>query len=153
MTSHIRVQRICGHCGDEFTAKTTVTQYYGEACGKRAYKARLRKAKIKHSEAETITIRNKPLAEIQAKEFLSITETCVLLGLSRRTVFRLLQGGRIPAAKFGRRTIIKRANLEALFGTNAVEGVKDDESIAQREKDFRRAQEPVSRLLSAGHTV
>ncbi|MBA3766826.1 MAG: helix-turn-helix domain-containing protein [Acidobacteria bacterium] len=153
MTSHIRVQRVCNHCGDEFTAKTTVTQYCGDVCAKQAYKARSRQAKIEHSEAETTTIRNKPLAEIQAKEFLSVTETCALLGLSRRTVFRLLQSGRIPAVKFGRRTIIKRANLEALFGSSVVEGVKADESVTQREKDFRRAQEPVSGLLSASHTA
>ena len=116
MTSHIRVQRICRQCGSEFTAKTTFTQYCGDVCAKRAYKVRSRQAKIEHSEAETTAIRNKPLAELQAKEFLSIAETCALLGLSRRTVFRLLQSGRIPSAKFGRRTIIKRASLEALFG-------------------------------------
>ena len=153
MTSHIRVQRVCNHCGADFTAKTTVTQYCCGVCAKHAYKGRVRQAKINHSEAETTATRNKPLAEIQAKEFLSIAETCALLGLSRRTVFRLLQSGRIPAAKFGRRTIIKRANLEALFGSSVAGEVNDDESISQREKDFRRAQEPVSGLLSAGHTA
>src|SRR5215216_1177054 len=105
MTSHIRVQRICNHCGDEFTAKTTVTQYCGDRCAKLAYKVRSRQAKIEQSEVEIEAIRKEPLAMLQAKEFLSIAETCALLGLSRRTVFRLLQSGRIPAAKFGRRTI------------------------------------------------
>jgi excisionase family DNA binding protein len=115
MNTKIRVQRICQHCGNEFTAKTTVTQYCGDVCAKRGYKARLRQAKIKRSEAETQVSRNKPLAELQEKEFLSITETCTLLGLSRRTAFRLMQSGRIPAVKLGRRTIIKRASLEAIF--------------------------------------
>jgi len=54
------------------------------------------------------------MAELQEKAFLSIAETCALLGLSRRTAFRLMQSGRIPAVKLGRRTIIKRASLEAL---------------------------------------
>jgi len=114
MTSHIRVQRICQHCGNEFTAKTTVTQYCGDGCAKRAYKARSRLAKIEHSEAETKAIRNEPLAEIQAKDFLSIAETCGLLGISQRTIFRLLRAGKIPSAKLGRRTIIKRNSLEKL---------------------------------------
>ena len=153
MTSHIRVKRICKHCGDEFTARTTVTQYCGDVCAKYAYKARSRQAKIEQSEAETTATRNKPLIEIQAKEFLSITETCALLGLSRRTVFRLLQSGRIPAARFGRRTIIKRADLETLFSSNGTEGIKVHESNPQREKDFSRTQEPVFGLLSAGHTA
>ncbi len=115
MTSHIQVQRICKHCGSEFTAKTTVTLYCGDVCAKRAYKARSRQAKIEHSEAETKAIRNKPLAEIQAKDFLSIAETCGLLGISQRTVFRLLKAGRIPSAKLGRRTIVRRGSLEKLF--------------------------------------
>ncbi|HYE72809.1 MAG TPA: helix-turn-helix domain-containing protein [Blastocatellia bacterium] len=89
---------------------------------------RSRQAKIEHSEAETKAVRDKPLAEIQAKEYLSIAETCALLGLSRRTAFRLLQSGRLPAAKFGRRTIIRRASLEALFGSDLTEGIKDYES-------------------------
>ncbi len=29
MSSNIKLQRICQHCGNEFTAKTTVTQYCG----------------------------------------------------------------------------------------------------------------------------
>jgi excisionase family DNA binding protein len=94
---------------------TTVTQYCGGVCAKRAYKAKLRQEKIESSNAETQSVRNKPLEALRAKDFLSIAETCALLGLSERTVFRLLQDGRIPATKFGRRTIIKRADLEQLF--------------------------------------
>jgi excisionase family DNA binding protein len=75
----------------------------------------MRQAKIEESNAETQVIRNKPIEELRAKDFLSIAETCTLLGLSERTVFRLLQNSRIPASKFGRRTIIKRADLEQLF--------------------------------------
>jgi excisionase family DNA binding protein len=153
MTSHIRVQRICQHCGAEFTAKTTVTQYCGDGCAKRAYKARLRQTKIEQSEAETKAIRKEPLAEIQAKEFLGIAEACRLLGVSRWTLHRAIKRGAIQTAKFGRRTIIRRASLEALFGSDEPESIKDYESIPSREKDFRRAQEPVSGLLSAGHTA
>ena len=153
MTSHIRVQRVCQHCGTEFTAKTTVTQYCGEVCAKRAYKTRLRQAKIEQSEAETRAIRNEPLAELQAKEFLGIAEACRLLGVSRWTLHRAIQRGAIQTAKFGRRTIIRRASLEALFGSDETEGIKDYEGNTPREEDFRRAQESVSGLLSAGHTA
>lgn len=115
MTSKIRISRICQHCGAEFTAKTTVTQYCGDYCAKRGYKARIKQAKIERSNAETEAIRRKPIEQLQAKDFLSIAETCALLGLSRRTVFRLMQSGRIPTTKMGRRTVIKRASLESLF--------------------------------------
>ena len=115
MSTKIRLQRICKHCGEEFTAKTTVTQFCGDNCAKRAYKARMRQAKIEKSNAETQAIRNKPIEKLRTKDFLSIAETCALLGLSERTVFRLMQNGKIPAKKFGRRTIIKRTDLEQLF--------------------------------------
>lgn len=115
MTTKIKIQRICQHCGNEFTARTTVTQFCGDVCAKRAYKVRMRQAKIERSNIDTEAIRKKPLEEIKTKEYLSIAETCLLLGLSERTVYRLLQSGEIPSTKLGRRTIIKRANIEALF--------------------------------------
>ena len=115
MTTKIRVQRICKHCGAEFTARTTVTQYCGDDCAKRAYKVRLRQAKIEKSNAETQEIRKRAAEELQAKDFLSIAETCALLGLSERTVYRLMRNGRIPSTKFGNRTIIKRTDIEQLF--------------------------------------
>ena len=115
MTSKIQLTRICQFCGKEFMARTTVTQCCGDWCAKRAYKERLKKAKIERSEAETQATRLKTVEEIKAKEFLSVMDTCKLLGLSRRTVFRLLKSKTIPSSKLGRRTIIKRADLESLF--------------------------------------
>ena len=38
MSSNIFVQRICEECGNEFTARTTVTRFCGDRCAKRAYK-------------------------------------------------------------------------------------------------------------------
>lgn len=115
MSSNIRLQRICQHCGTEFTAKTTVTKFCGLTCAQRNYKARLRRTKIAVSDAATDAARVKPLAVLQAREFLSIEETSLLLGISRRTVLRMLKSGKIAAVKFGRRTVIKRTVLDALF--------------------------------------
>lgn len=53
MTSYIRTQRICQHCQDEFTAKTTTTKYCGDKCAKRAYEARKKAKKIAESLKET----------------------------------------------------------------------------------------------------
>jgi excisionase family DNA binding protein len=114
MTSKIQLTMICQFCGAEFLARTSVTQHCGERCAKRAYKARLKKAKIERSESETKTARLKNIEEIKAKDFLSVADTCKLLGLSERTVFRLLKSKTIPSSKFGRRIIIKRADHRKL---------------------------------------
>ena len=69
MSSNIKVQRICQHCGNEFTARTTVTQYCSDTCSKRAYKARIKAAKIESSNKETQQIKTRPIEELKAKEF------------------------------------------------------------------------------------
>ena len=115
MSSKIEVQRICQHCGNEFTARTTVTQYCSNTCSKRAYKARLKVSKIEASNKETQRIKNQPIEELKAKAFLSIAETCKLIGISRRTVYRMIERGELITGKAGKRTIIRRSDLEQLL--------------------------------------
>lgn len=115
MSSNIRVQRICQHCGNEFTAKTTVTKYCGDNCAKRAYKKRKKDEKIGKSNQETIEIKAVPVKALQEQDFLNIQETCELLGISRMTLYRMIRDNRIQATKIGRRTIIARKNIDHLF--------------------------------------
>ncbi|MCX6268656.1 MAG: helix-turn-helix domain-containing protein [Bacteroidetes bacterium] len=118
MSSNIKVQRICQHCGTEFTAKTTVTQYCGDSCAKQAYKSRVRTQKVEQSNKETQLIRTKPIEELFAKEYLTITETCKLLSVSRWTIWRAIKNEDLPAGKIGRRTLIKHSDLNKLFKQN-----------------------------------
>lgn len=52
---------------------------------------------------------------ISQKEFLSIKETAQLIGASRWTIYRLIEDGRLKAAKLRRRTVVKRAEIDKLF--------------------------------------
>ena len=115
MSSNIKVQRICQHCSNEFTARTTVTKYCSDKCSKAAYKARKRAEKVKQSNAETTRIKNQPIEQLKAKEFLSINEVCQLVGISRRTVYRLIEQGDLKKIKVGSRTLIKRLALNMLL--------------------------------------
>jgi excisionase family DNA binding protein len=115
MSSNIKVQRICQHCGKEFIARTTVTQYCSDTCSKRAYKARLKVSKIDASNNQTQRIKNQPIEELKAKAFLSISDTCKLIGISRRTVYRMIERGELITGKAGKRTIIRRTDLEQLL--------------------------------------
>ena len=112
MSSNVRVQRVCQQCGKEFTAKTTVTQYCGDPCAKKAYKARGRAAKIEASNKETQRVRDRPVEDLKAQMFLSVADTCTLAGVSRRTIYRMIQRGALEVGKAGRRTIISRAALD-----------------------------------------
>ncbi len=116
MSSSIRVNRICEHCGGEFIARTTVTRYCGDACAKRGYKARKRAEKIAASDEETKTIIEKPIIELQSKDFLSIIEFCELFNCSRTTVWRMCKDGRLKSVRIGKHKYISRAEINKLFG-------------------------------------
>ncbi len=111
MSSNIKIQRICEYCGKEFTAQTTVTKYCSTICTGRAYKARKRSEKVEISNLETARIKNQPIEDLKAKEFLNINEVCKLVGISRRTIYRLIEQGELNKIKVGTRTIIKRLEL------------------------------------------
>lgn len=115
MSSNIRLTRICEQCGESFIAKTTVTRFCGDRCAKRAYKVRKRAEKIAESDEQTQSVIRQPILEVQAKEFLTIKETCQVLGISRTTLWRTIKDGRLKTGKFGRRVIIRKIDLEALF--------------------------------------
>jgi excisionase family DNA binding protein len=57
----------------------------------------------------------RPFDLLSSKEFLSISETATLTGVSARTVQRLIERGSLKAGKLGSRTIIHKKQLEKLF--------------------------------------
>ena len=58
------------------------------------------------------------IVNLQAKEFLSINEASRLLNVSRWTVSRAIKAGKIGAVKFGRKMIVRRTDIDRLFGEN-----------------------------------
>lgn len=115
MSSNIRINRICDYCGNEFTARTTVTKYCQHRCASLAYKARTRNQKIEMSNAEITAVISAPTVELQTKDFLNVRETCQLLGISRWTVSRAINDGRLKAVKLGTRILIKRTEIDRMF--------------------------------------
>lgn len=115
MSSNIEIQRICQYCNKEFTARTTVTKYCSDNCSKRAYKARKRAEKVAKSNIETHKIKTQPIEILKAKEFLSIKEACELIGISRRTIYRMFYRNELNLIKIGTRSIIKRSELDKIL--------------------------------------
>jgi excisionase family DNA binding protein len=115
MSSKIEITKVCQECGKEFTARTTVTRFCSHACARKNYKKRKKAEKLYQvkSPAEQKTGYN--LSKLSDKEFLSIADACQLLGASRMTIYRQIKNGNIKAVKLGRRTIIKKAEIEKLF--------------------------------------
>ncbi|TND07941.1 MAG: excisionase family DNA binding domain-containing protein [Bacteroidetes bacterium] len=133
MSSNIKVQRICQHCGQEFTARTTVTQYCGDSCAKKAYKARQRSAKISTSNDETKRFVSGPIEIIKTKEFLTVRDVATLLNCSLRTAYRLIETGNINAVNLAqRKTLVRRSDIDKLFEpSRPVSTAPDTESIPE----------------------
>jgi excisionase family DNA binding protein len=130
MSSNIQVQRICQHCGKEFTARTTVTQYCGNVCSKRAYKARVRLGKVEQCNKETRLIKNQPMEELKAKEFLTVSDVSKLIGCSRQNVYKLINTGKLKATNIlEKKTIVRRCDLDKLF-----KEVPETETIPEQQK-------------------
>ncbi|MCK5280720.1 MAG: helix-turn-helix domain-containing protein [Cyclobacteriaceae bacterium] len=131
MSSNIRLEKLCQHCGVKFIAKTSVTQYCGDKCAKLAYKKRKRDEKIRWAPLEkelsqlygpdkarlgkgkNLTV--DPGAIVKDREFFSITQTSVLLGISERTLFRMINREQIRTTRIGGRILIKKSELLPYF--------------------------------------
>ncbi|MEZ5001420.1 MAG: helix-turn-helix domain-containing protein [Chitinophagales bacterium] len=132
MSSNIKIPKFCQLCGKAFVAQTTSTKYCGHTCASRAYKQRKREEKMQTALSEQIN-NNKPTSSenlqtlqtlskqagnyinLSDKEFLSINEAADLLGASRWTIQRMIKRNQLSIAKLGRRTIIKRTEIDNLF--------------------------------------
>ena len=115
MSSNIRVKRICEYCGREFEARTTVTKTCSDTCANRTYKARKRAEKVGKSNEQTRKVVERPIEAIRAKDGLNIADASKLLGVSRWTIWRNIKAGNLNAGKIGRRTVIRRTDLDKLF--------------------------------------
>ncbi len=116
MSSNIEVQRICKYCGNEFTARTTRTLYCSHRCNSRDYKANVKAAKVEDSNKQTQRIKNQPIEELKAKEFLTVREVARLLNCSLRSAYYYIDAGTIKAVNLGQRiTRVKRSEIDKLF--------------------------------------
>ncbi len=115
MSSNIEILKICQHCEKTFIARTTVTKFCSQKCASRNYKKRKRDEKIQKVTTVSVQRVDFNQEQLKHKDFLSIDETCKLLGTSRMTIYRQIKSGNIKAGKIGRRTIIKRTEIDKLF--------------------------------------
>ncbi len=113
MSSNIKIERICEWCGKQFTAQTTVTRFCSKRCSEHAYKERLRQKKISLSNQKTA--HNSREKESRNKEFLSPSETARYLGVGRTYIYDCINRGKIKVTRIGRKTLISKAEIQAMF--------------------------------------
>lgn len=120
MSTGIHIPRTCIFCGKVFVAQKTVTKYCSHRCNQRHYKVLKRQEKVQQTLEDDKRAATEPIALPSTKspgnkEYLSVADACELYGISRFTVYRLIESGKIAAGKMGRRTIIPRSEFTKLF--------------------------------------
>lgn len=117
MSSNIRMNKICEQCGNDFEARTTKTRFCTHSCNRKFYKASVKAAKIEAAKTKTNSIKKEKLiVDLKDKEFLTVADMARLLSTSKRTVYRLIEDGKIKASNVGERlTRINRADNKNLF--------------------------------------
>jgi excisionase family DNA binding protein len=115
MSSNIYVKRICEFCGNQFEGRTTYTRFCSRSCNGKFSKNAIRDKKIELSNMESIQRANLPFEVLNAKPFLSVDEVSTLIGVSTRTIYRLIKNEEILVKKVGRRTIITKDEIKRFF--------------------------------------
>ena len=119
-TSSIRIKKICQWCGAEFEAQKVSTKYFSHRCANLAYKQATRGKRVKQVEAETHFIKSeKPKENIKDKEYLSIAQASILLGLSLQAVYKMIYAGHLAAYKLSSRlSFVKRVDIDQMLNAN-----------------------------------
>ena len=117
MSSNLKLKKVCQHCGNVFTAQTTVTKFCSLDCARRNYKQRQRKDKIGKSNEDTKTTllkpeqnEAKPISQEQ-KELIDIKLLAAATGMGERTLFRLIKDEDFPKLKIGRRLLFHKQTV------------------------------------------
>ena len=133
MSSNIKVERICEWCGNKFIAQTTVTRFCCKRCAEHSYKERLRQKKMAVSNQETAQSNIK----WRDKDYLTPTQVAELLGIGRMSIYRYIRNGKIKVVRFARKTLISKADIQAMFdfltpkeNTSAEPAEKKSKSLA-----------------------
>ncbi len=95
MSSNFTVNKVCEHCGNIFSAKTTVTRFCSHRCNSRNYKQKLREEKITVSNQAVRQVIGHKLEELTNLEFLSVKAAAKLLGASDKIVHTMIKSGRL----------------------------------------------------------
>lgn len=107
--------------GIEFYAQRRITRFCCKHCNDIAYKKSRRLKLVQKVESEIMygvstTTKGE---DIRNREYLTINQTMRLLGVSRRSVYNLFYSGALKAYQPSlRKTIIRRAELEAMMDSN-----------------------------------
>lgn len=123
MAKTAEIEKVCEWCKKTFIAQKITTRYCSHGCNSKAYKSAKREEK--HKTYKMVSIGAKRLKQIEAlseayekiknKEFLSVSETAILLSVGRTTIYRYLKNNTLKAVQTQGKTFIRRSDINEKF--------------------------------------
>lgn len=120
MSSNIEIKKKCRWCGAEFIARKTTTECCSHRCSGLACKERKRQEKLESYQRE-YEYQQSGQKEVAKHEFLTPTQAATLLGVCHVTIYNYINRSVIKVWKLKRKTLIRRADVDALFLTLAIQ--------------------------------
>ncbi len=118
MKSKYEIQRRCEYCNKLFMAQKMTTRYCSHKCNSKAYKESKRHftmTAIKYSTLQKVEEQISLYEKVKDKEYLSVAETAILMGVGRATVYRYLHNSDLRAVQIQGKTFIRKADLDNMF--------------------------------------
>lgn len=117
MSTKLAIKKNCLWCSSEFIAQRTSTKYCSHKCNNKAYKAQKREEKVEQQKKDNLITLNAPyLEKLNSRDYLKVNEVATLLGLSRQTIYKLIQSGQLQASSISTRlTLVKRSDIDEMF--------------------------------------
>ncbi|WP_421753576.1 helix-turn-helix domain-containing protein [Croceimicrobium sp.] len=109
------IPKICMFCQNLFEARKSTTQYCSTNCAKKAYKERKRQERNQAAQRENLEKLSAPIKTLQKRDYISVEEAAIILGVSRWTVQRAIKQGKLESAKLLGRRIISQKSFKKFF--------------------------------------
>ncbi|RHC89973.1 HTH domain-containing protein [Parabacteroides merdae] len=120
-TASVRIERICEFCGKTFIAKTCKTRFCCKACNDKYYKELIRNDRynavtkeVKEEKKKRIRLAVDELEVIQAREFISLKQLAIYLGVSRKSIYTYMRIYEIPFYKLVVELLLNAKRLKRL---------------------------------------
>ena len=117
MSSNLLLKKVCKHCGNIFTAKTTVTKFCSDDCAKKNYKLRKKQEAVNLSNDQTKSTILKGNKEgnvgsvSDQQEIVDIKVLSAVTSISERTLYRLVKDPSFPKIKIGRSVLFHKKTV------------------------------------------
>jgi excisionase family DNA binding protein len=119
-TSNTRITKYCERCGSEFQAQRVTTRFCSHRCAELANKAAKRQEQIAQTEQQVRNyLREKSVEDIKHAELLSLRDAAKLFGVTRQTVYNMVQSGTLKAYRItSRLSRIRRKDIDDMLDAN-----------------------------------